>query len=320
MIRLTLHTFTHMRSARVRRANVRLGEPVPASAHLMQKARELIELSDSFSDEEGERTARADVMELFDDSDDDEIVFVPAVAPVVAPASVACVVCTCDSDPRDIRLTCQGGHAVCGDCLPPCIEDRCALMRNSIAPSVDMGLACPLCDAVHSLGSVAAASPEGAVALAAAFAIYSKNAGRREAEAAARAAAEAEALLSAEEAEARVHVEALRSIFIDECPNPACGAAWIDFDGCCALTCGVCETGFCAHCDSIVTDPDELHAHVRLCWRNPFPGRLFTPMDVYQARKKEERGARYRAYAEDLDDRMKELVIPAIREYLHLIF
>jgi len=49
-----------------------------------------------------------------------------------------------------------------------------------------------------------------------------------------------------------------------KCP---CGAAFVDFDGCFALTCSRCHQPFCAWC--LQRSPGEIHHHVQTCPRNP---------------------------------------------------
>lgn len=61
-------------------------------------------------------------------------------------------------------------------------------------------------------------------------------------------------------------VETLRLNIVDEiltlhCPRESCRAAFMDFDGCFALTCGVCRAQFCAWC---TTHWNELDVHYLL--------------------------------------------------------
>jgi len=44
---------------------------------------------------------------------------------------------------------------------------------------------------------------------------------------------------------------------------PRCGQAWVDFTGCCALTCSHCHCGFCAFC--LADCGGNAHAHVAHC-------------------------------------------------------
>lgn len=45
----------------------------------------------------------------------------------------------------------------------------------------------------------------------------------------------------------REHV--IEKLLTLRCPNPACEVAFLDFEGCLALKCSACGTGFCAFCE-----------------------------------------------------------------------
>ena len=61
----------------------------------------------------------------------------------------------------------------------------------------------------------------------------------------------------------RLHV--IEKIFTLACP--LCGTAFLDFNGCCALTCSKpgCGCGFCAYC--LEDCGDDAHAHVSKCFK-----------------------------------------------------
>ena len=48
---------------------------------------------------------------------------------------------------------------------------------------------------------------------------------------------------------------------------PRCRAAYIDFDGCCAVKCANCQCGFCGLC--LIDCGNDAHAHVLTCHLNP---------------------------------------------------
>ncbi|GBG30999.1 Protein kinase, putative [Hondaea fermentalgiana] len=51
---------------------------------------------------------------------------------------------------------------------------------------------------------------------------------------------------------------------------PRCSAAFVDFDGCCALTCGACPCYFCAWClQDTGNDSSACHRHVASCASKP---------------------------------------------------
>jgi len=64
----------------------------------------------------------------------------------------------------------------------------------------------------------------------------------------------------------RIHVKTIQESILNlQCPR--CKAAFIDFNGCAALTCGVstCGCGFCALCLQDCGGSQETHAHVVNC-------------------------------------------------------
>ena len=62
----------------------------------------------------------------------------------------------------------------------------------------------------------------------------------------------------------RFRLDIIENILTLRCPR--CKVAFIDYEGCAALTCGCCKAGFCAFC---LTDcGDDAHAHVPSCAQN----------------------------------------------------
>ena len=62
---------------------------------------------------------------------------------------------------------------------------------------------------------------------------------------------------------AALRMEVLDDILTLKCPAQNCRQAFHDYDGCAALTCSSCKTGFCAYClDNCGSDA---HAHVARC-------------------------------------------------------
>eukprot|EP00808_Paulinella_micropora_P031144 g19541.t1 len=81
--------------------------------------------------------------------------------------------------------------------------------------------------------------------------------------------------LSAEQRQmqqARVYIQ--EDLLTLKCPRPNCRRAFLDFNGCFALTCGACGCGFCAWC--LQDCGQDAHAHVVRCNANAAPRR-----DVY---------------------------------------
>jgi len=66
-----------------------------------------------------------------------------------------------------------------------------------------------------------------------------------------------------ERAGAVVRMEVVDEILTLRCPRPNCRAAFVDFDGCFALTCGRCRAGFCGWC--LADCGADAHGHVARC-------------------------------------------------------
>mmetsp|Transcript_21853 Transcript_21853/g.31829 ORF Transcript_21853/g.31829 Transcript_21853/m.31829 type:complete len:314 (+) Transcript_21853:1354-2295(+) len=59
---------------------------------------------------------------------------------------------------------------------------------------------------------------------------------------------------------------------------PSCGAAFLDFSGCCAVTC-TCGQDFCGLCLTAQRNGSVCHAHVTMCKLNPNRGQYFCSED-----------------------------------------
>ena len=82
---------------------------------------------------------------------------------------------------------------------------------------------------------------------------------------------ELQLLMQMDEEQRRVHAKAREvcELLTDACPR--CKQAFVDFNGCCALTCSRCPCGFCAWC--LQDCGADAHAHVASCRHNLAPGR-----------------------------------------------
>ena len=64
---------------------------------------------------------------------------------------------------------------------------------------------------------------------------------------------------------------------------PRCEAAFLDFNGCLALTCHRCRCGFCAFC--LADCGTDAHAHVAACPHNVRGGGYGAPGDFVEAQR-----------------------------------
>lgn len=80
----------------------------------------------------------------------------------------------------------------------------------------------------------------------------------------------------------RLHI--VENILTLKCPRDACKAAFIDFDGCFALTCSRCRCGFCAYC--LQDCGTDAHQHVANCRHNTARGNVHAPIDAFHRSQK----------------------------------
>jgi hypothetical protein len=114
-------------------------------------------------------------------------------------------------------------------------------------------------------------------------------------QAAAASAAERKAFAAAAQAAvvAQLRAHVVEKILTLHCP--VCDQAFVDFNGCFALTCSRCAAGFCAWC--LQCSGTNGHAHVAGCARNTTPGReLYGTVVMFEQSQRERRAGALRAY------------------------
>lgn len=60
-----------------------------------------------------------------------------------------------------------------------------------------------------------------------------------------------------------------------KCPFPQCKAVFLEWTGCCAVTCESCKGDFCGFCFSPERNSSVCHAHVLKCKLNPKKNEYF---------------------------------------------
>jgi len=106
---------------------------------------------------------------------------------------------------------------------------------------------------------------------------------------------------------AREHIS--EQILTLRCPRAACRAAFLDFNGCCALDCHRCGAHFCAHC--LEDGGADAHPHVVRCRHNPNNGNLFCSERVFQEGQRLRRIRMVQEYLATLDAATRELLLGA---------
>ncbi|CAE7565953.1 PIX13 [Symbiodinium natans] len=215
-----------------------------------------------------------------------------------------CQVCFEDFDTAE-GICCPADHFLCADCLAGHTQAE-VHDENLERFRRRHGVQCPAlnCGHIYANGPLARHVPE------ATFALY-LQARERLVEAAATEAAERDMArrLAAERAEGRLG-QARRyvqeEILTLRCPR--CQQAFVDFDGCCALTCSRagCGCGFCGFC--LQDCGRNAHAHVRRCGLNPRQD-YFVSEEQFREIQKCRRTRLVQAYLAELEPETRERLL-----------
>ena len=87
------------------------------------------------------------------------------------------------------------------------------------------------------------------------------------------------------------------------CPSPGCHLAFVDFNGCGALTCAQCDCHFCCWC--LADCGADAHRHVANCEGNPKRGDVFTSEAAFLNGQKARKRRMVAAYLEKLGPELR---------------
>jgi len=90
---------------------------------------------------------------------------------------------------------------------------------------------------------------------------------------------------------------------------PRCGAAFLDFNGCFALTCHRCACGFCAYC--LADCGGDAHAHVAACPHRGGGESVFGQPGAFEAAQRRRRQRMVQEYLATLAERLRGRVVAA---------
>ena len=117
---------------------------------------------------------------------------------------------------------------------------------------------------------------------------------------------------------ARRHVE--EEILTSKCPR--CSRAFIDFEGCCALSCSNCPCNFCAYCGEDCGGSEAAHRHVVGCPAKPdgadplYPG---SP-EVFERAQAKHRAAALEAFLLGLEGPVREALLREMQGGLRTLY
>lgn len=101
----------------------------------------------------------------------------------------------------------------------------------------------------------------------------------------------------------RLRLEIIENILTLRCPR--CKTAFIDYEGCAALTCGRCSAGFCALC--LMDCGGDAHTHVANCPENPGMG-LHIALDQFNRHHSKRREQQINEKMKNQTDKTKQLL------------
>ncbi|KAL6048095.1 non-specific serine/threonine protein kinase [Balamuthia mandrillaris] len=95
---------------------------------------------------------------------------------------------------------------------------------------------------------------------------------------------------------------------------PRCHQAFVDFDGCFALTCSRCNAAFCAWC--LQDCGRDAHRHVVGCAHNLAGGNVFGSVEEFEEGQRRRRERKVREYLNGLEREEREQVAAALKKEL----
>jgi hypothetical protein len=214
-----------------------------------------------------------------------------------------CAVCWDECDKED-GIVCKAGHFMCAECLNAEVKEQTSMENIGTFKKAKMCLKCRVC----SEGSWLDISCLTKHLKEEGFLAYLRV---REAVLVADALQEQEqrAMQQVEELQQQIHTLAasrdaavlrhkkkvIEDILTLKCPRQQCRRAFIDFEGCFALTCDSCRCAFCAYC--LHDCGDDAHMHVGSCQYNLAPGKsVFASIAVFERAQRERRTRLLRQY------------------------
>ncbi|KAH9251083.1 hypothetical protein BASA81_011158 [Batrachochytrium salamandrivorans] len=215
-----------------------------------------------------------------------------------------CVVCLENATLKDCVVCPDGLHCICKGCFDNWVTHQLTTELGQRRDFID----CPSCD-THTPFPVSLYAHHIDLVL-------KSHKEQTESEVVRRMEADMESKLERERSLGVVAL-ALRKaedLLISRCPK--CRNAFLDFSGCCALTCAGCNIQFCAFCHR--GESQNAHAHVSQCPENPNPNTYFCDQEAYNAQQKQFKSTKLRAFLETLDLTTRQQVVesPVVREYL----
>lgn len=96
---------------------------------------------------------------------------------------------------------------------------------------------------------------------------------------------------------------------------PFCKKAFLDFNGCCAVTCN-CNQHFCGLCLTKSNNSEVCHSHVRSCYLNPNHGDYFCSQDQLDKVHRETRIRQLNDYLRSIPPESKRPLLRNCEPYL----
>lgn len=212
---------------------------------------------------------------------------------------------------REDGYTCGKGHFICWECLKRYGES--AASDDAMPQSVDRdgNLKCLSCDDLYTISKLAQIAPPEVTDIL--TTVRTKVVTRINVSAALEAERiklknEFERIQAIEDADER-NANILRCNIVDNiltlrCPRTNCRQAFVDFDGCFALTCSNnnCQAGFCAWC--LKDCGDDAHSHVRNCKDNKNNKSVHGSLDMFHDHHRQRKQKLIESRLDDVNERV----------------
>jgi len=93
---------------------------------------------------------------------------------------------------------------------------------------------------------------------------------------------------------------------------PRCSQAFVDFEGCGALSCPRCQCAFCAYCQADCDSDSQAHSHVARCPWN-LRREVFSRKERFEEAQQQRRVRQIRAFIASLSPQTRKAVLDLCR-------
>jgi hypothetical protein len=237
-----------------------------------------------------------------------------------------CVVCWDESD-KDAGVACQAAHFMCAECFNSEVKAQVCMENLGVFKKAGLSIKCRLCMDSESESWLDIAlltrhlKEDGFLAyMRAREAVLVGEAMQQQEDRAKKQIQDLEQQIRHFAGGNTAILQHRKTIIEDiltlKCPRTKCRRAFVDFDGCFALTCTACRCGFCAYCLSDCGA--DAHRHVVKCPHNIAPGKkVSASIGVFDQAQRQRRARLLNQYlAQRVEVGMREALVHCMQRDL----